>query len=204
LARDHSKPPSSPKARSDFVPAPAVSLPSKALKIPPPSHHPSTRCEKMMKHVASTSQRKTASRSDSEYDTALTCHLLEFFQLPAKTVTPAGGVLLRACEWQLRDMSIEHIPIAHICLPFKGNLPYLFSCILFLTLFLGNFSKKTNMKTAVTWVYKSSRDTIKEKQEHREWRRTYDPTFVSRKSMLAQKYRSSRQSVMGIFRPRSM
>jgi hypothetical protein len=157
-----------------------------------------------MKQLANASQRKTASLSYSEYDTALTCHLPEFFQLPAKTVTRAGGVLRRACEWQLRDVSIEHIPIAHICPPFEGKLPF-FTFLHFVFNFIfGKVQYKTNMKTAVTWVYKSSRDTIKEKQEHREWRRTYDPTFVSRKSVLAQKYRSSRQSVMGIFRPRSL
>jgi hypothetical protein len=79
-------------------------------------------CEKMMKQFASTSQRKTASLSDSEYDTALTCHLPLFFQLPAKAATPAGGVLRGACEWQLRD--------AYICNPFlplfEGNLSYFF------------------------------------------------------------------------------
>jgi hypothetical protein len=46
----------------------------------------------MMKHIASTSQRKTASLSDSEYDMPLTCHLPLFFQFPVKTVS-LGGTL---------------------------------------------------------------------------------------------------------------
>jgi hypothetical protein len=64
------------------------------------------------------------------------------------------------------------------------------------------------MKTAITFLYQTSRDQVKERQEKREWRKTFDPNYAPRRSVLMQKYRSRRESmgrVMSIFgRPQSM
>ncbi len=44
------------------------------------------------------------------------------------------------------------------------------------------------MKTAITWAYTTSRDNIKERNEKREWRKSFDPNYVSRRSMFSQRF----------------
>ena len=62
------------------------------------------------------------------------------------------------------------------------------------------------MYTAVTYIYRSSRASLKEREEKRQWRRTYDPTYTSRRSTLAEMprrwKRESMGRVMSMFGPR--
>lgn len=53
------------------------------------------------------------------------------------------------------------------------------------------------MKTAITYLYKSSREEIHEVREKREYRKTLmlDPNYTPRRSVLMQKYRSRRESM---------
>jgi hypothetical protein len=62
------------------------------------------------------------------------------------------------------------------------------------------------MKTAVTYLYRSSRDNVKEMEQKRQWRKTYDPTYQSRRSRLsmfpAKLKRESMGRVLSMFKPR--
>jgi len=42
------------------------------------------------------------------------------------------------------------------------------------------------MMIAARYVYNASRNNIKEAEEKRQWRKTFDPTYVSRRSTLAE------------------
>lgn len=55
------------------------------------------------------------------------------------------------------------------------------------------------MKTAVSYLYKASKENIKEREEKKEWRKTYDPSYMPRRSMLAQKFENRKSRVMRMF-----
>lgn len=55
------------------------------------------------------------------------------------------------------------------------------------------------MKSAVTYLYKTSKEAVKERDERKEWRKTYDPDYLPRRSMLANKFENRKSRVMSMF-----
>ena len=62
------------------------------------------------------------------------------------------------------------------------------------------------MKSAVTYLYRRGRENVKEMEQKRQWRKTYDPTYESRGSHLsmlpAKLTRQKMGRVMSILNPR--
>jgi len=62
------------------------------------------------------------------------------------------------------------------------------------------------MMITARFVYRASRDNIKEREEKRQWRKTFDPNYKSRRSTLAaiprRLKRESVGRVMSMFAPR--
>lgn len=62
------------------------------------------------------------------------------------------------------------------------------------------------MKSAVTYLYHSGRENIKEMEKKRQWRKTYDPSNESRRSRLlvfpAKLKRESVGRVLSVFKSR--
>ena len=62
------------------------------------------------------------------------------------------------------------------------------------------------MKSAVIYLYRTSRENVKEMEQKRQWRKTYDPNYESRRSRLsmfpAKLKRESMGRVSSMFKPR--
>lgn len=57
------------------------------------------------------------------------------------------------------------------------------------------------MITLIRYSYSSGKEAVKEREAKREWRRTMDPDYISRRSSLMQKLDLRRQSVVSILKP---
>ncbi|KAF4633759.1 hypothetical protein G7Y89_g4359 [Cudoniella acicularis] len=61
------------------------------------------------------------------------------------------------------------------------------------------------MKSAVAYLYKSSKKNLGEREEKKQWRKTYDPNYQPQRSIFASKAKDRRSRIMSMFgRPPSM